>query len=77
MSKWRSSCDAYLYFIISLHILYLSSIFSLVSVEHMLNAVSLSPADELEAQIFPGNSSVTDYFRLLQRDGDSLLIGAR
>ncbi|ROT66649.1 Semaphorin-1A [Penaeus vannamei] len=32
---------------------------------------------ELEAQIFPGNSSVTDYFRLLQRDGDSLLIGAR
>nr|XP_053653205.1 semaphorin-1A-like [Cherax quadricarinatus] len=33
--------------------------------------------DELESQIFPGNSSETDYFRLLQRDGDSLLIGAR
>ncbi|XP_069983915.1 semaphorin-1A isoform X3 [Penaeus vannamei] len=41
----------------------------------MLSLLSL--ADELEAQIFPGNSSVTDYFRLLQRDGDSLLIGAR
>ncbi|XP_042864842.1 semaphorin-1A-like isoform X2 [Penaeus japonicus] len=38
---------------------------------------SITLPDELEAQIFPGNNSVTDYFRLLQRDGDSLLIGAR
>ncbi|XP_069983919.1 semaphorin-1A isoform X7 [Penaeus vannamei] len=52
-----------------------SSPLSPSSVCLMLSLLSL--ADELEAQIFPGNSSVTDYFRLLQRDGDSLLIGAR
>lgn len=38
---------------------------------------SVTFPDELESQIFPGNKSETDYFRLLQRDGDSLLIGAR
>lgn len=43
--------------------------------EHAPRSVTLP--DELESQIFPGNSSETDYFRLLQRDGDSLLIGAR
>lgn len=34
-------------------------------------------SDELESQVFPGNKSEVDHFRLLQRDGDSLLIGAR
>lgn len=38
---------------------------------------SITLPDELESQVFPGNGSETDYFRLLQRDGDSLLIGAR
>ncbi|CAL4112675.1 unnamed protein product [Meganyctiphanes norvegica] len=33
--------------------------------------------DSLESQSFPGNSSHKDHFRLLQRDGDSLIIGAR
>ncbi|KAL7639028.1 UNVERIFIED_CONTAM: hypothetical protein RMT77_010562 [Armadillidium vulgare] len=34
-------------------------------------------SDELVSQSFHGNQSHVDYFRLLQRDGDSLLIGAR
>ncbi|XP_066967257.1 semaphorin-1A-like isoform X6 [Macrobrachium rosenbergii] len=32
---------------------------------------------DLKSLIFPGNSTETDYFRLLQRDGNSMLIGAR
>lgn len=38
---------------------------------------SVTLPDELESQVFPGNRSEVDHFRLLQRDGDSLLIGAR
>ncbi|XP_045121085.1 semaphorin-1A-like isoform X7 [Portunus trituberculatus] len=38
---------------------------------------SITLPDELESQVFPGNRSEVDHFRLLQRDGDSLLIGAR
>ncbi|CAL4068234.1 unnamed protein product [Meganyctiphanes norvegica] len=33
--------------------------------------------DSLASQSFPGNSSHKDHFRLLQQDGDSLIIGAR
>ncbi|XP_076068284.1 semaphorin-1A-like isoform X3 [Oratosquilla oratoria] len=33
--------------------------------------------DELDARSFQGNRSHVDHFKLLQRDGDSLLIGAR
>ncbi|CAL4126343.1 unnamed protein product [Meganyctiphanes norvegica] len=33
--------------------------------------------DSLASQSFPGNTSHVDHFRLLQRDGDSLIIGAR
>lgn len=42
-----------------------------------LEAKVITKPGDLKFQIFPGNSSEVDYFRLLQRDGDSLLIGAR
>ncbi|CAL4114259.1 unnamed protein product, partial [Meganyctiphanes norvegica] len=66
--------------------LLLSTILSLVAQTQSLTTsaidVDLIPKrviypEELASRSFPGNTSHVDYFRLLQRDGHSLLIGAR
>lgn len=39
--------------------------------------VFLLLADESDLQRFVGNQSHSDYFKLLEQDGESLLVGAR
>lgn len=50
--------------------------FALFSIKILMN-VLLSTGAEDDVYHFIGNDTHTDYFRLVLRDGDSLLVGGR